>query len=176
MARDREFFKVPILHHARVLAEAVTASTRGALGKFGFARFFVAITPRLVGSSLVSRGDAECVRSGCAAESSPARTECRLCSSPLVGWLLSAARRRLSRFRPHWPLPTPTTQEPMEDGGGSGVSPEEAVSAPGTVGASGSLLVASTHRQRAARALVAPAFLACRAVPRGHAQTPRLAL
>ena len=159
-----------------MLAEAVTASTRGALGKIGVARFYLAITPRLVGSSLVSRGDAECVRSGCAAESSPARTECRLCSSPLVGWLLSAARRRLSRFRPHWPLPTPTTQEPMEDGGGSGVSPEEAVSAPGTVGASGSLLVASTHRQRAARALVAPAFLACRAVPRGHAQTPRLAL
>ena len=176
MARDADLIKRTILHRRMQLGEAVTTTTRCLLGKIGVARFFVAMVPRLVGSSLVSRGDAECVRSGCAAESSPARTECRLCSSPLVGWLLSAARRRLSRFRPHWPLPPPTTQEPMEDGGGSGVSPEEAVSAPGTVGASGSLLVASTHRQRAARALVAPAFLACRAVPRGHAQTPRLAL
>ena len=39
MSRDREFAKGTNLHHARVLAEAVTASTRGALGKFGFATY-----------------------------------------------------------------------------------------------------------------------------------------
>ena len=81
MSRDREFVNISILHHAGVLAEAVTTSTRGALGKFGFATYRDAMASRLVGSGV----DAECGRSGCAAESSPARPEVGLCSSPLMG-------------------------------------------------------------------------------------------
>ena len=172
MARDADLIKGTILHRRMQLGEAVTTTTRCLLGKIGVARFFVAMAPRLVGSSLVSRGDAECVRSGCAAESSPARTECGLCSPPLVGWLGSAARRRLSRFLPHWPPPTPTTQDPTEEGrfGGQSRGGRQRAGHRRRVGlAAGGIDASAACRTRARRACL-PRMPRCTSGPRADAE------
>jgi hypothetical protein len=81
MARSRELIKGSIVHRRVRPGVAVTTTIRGASGKFAFARFRDAMASRMVGSGV----DAECGRSGCAAESSPARPEVGLCSSPLMG-------------------------------------------------------------------------------------------